>query len=158
MATLGEFNVTSLASIKMLAQKLRFMLGDGGNLHIIVTDGRKRSLNQNALFHKWCGEISEFFLSVGKEHLECGAPVTPETIKAKLKARYLPTEYEITWSYAKNKVVKRPKPVGTSKLPKGQMYAFMECVHNWCIDYSIPVTIPEQSEYHQIRVKQGLAA
>lgn len=125
---------------------------------VTISDGRPRSLSQNALFHKWCGEISDYLTIKGHTHLECGAPVTPETIKAKLKARFLPTEEEICWSYAKNRIVKRTVTKGTAKLPKSQMNSFMTCVHAWCVDYSIPITIPEQSEFYQLQKEQGLAA
>lgn len=121
-----------------------------------IDDGR--SLNQNALFHKWCEEISRYFKSVGKITLECGAAVSKQTIKAKLKGMYLPTVQEPEWCSKDKKVISRTIPKHTRDLSIKEFFNFMTCIHNFCIDYRIPITIPEDSVYYGMRQDQGMTA
>jgi hypothetical protein len=124
----------------------------------VVTLDDGRSKDQNSLLHMWCDEISRYFKSVGKIHLECGAAVSKETIKAKLKGMYLPTIVEPFWDCAEKRVMHRTIPKHTSDLSVKQFFNFMTCIHNFCIDYRIPITIPEDSVYYGMRQEQGMTA
>ena len=105
---------------------------------------RKRSLSQNDLFHLWMREATKFL----QEHSPAAKDLTEEDLKDILKARYLGTR-DIVYG----KVCLPGQPRKTSTLPPGEMFEFMEQVHEWALDKGIPLTHPEDSEY--MRYQKG---
>ena len=124
-------------------------------LSVVIQELDSRSVSQNSLFHKWCNEISTYFKGRGKTHLECGAPVTPENIKEKMKGTFLPTEERYVYNVAEKKFALLPVPKRTRDLSRGEMFQFMEAVLAFCTEYGIPVSVPSYSEFHLLRKESG---
>ena len=101
-----------------------------------------RSLGQNALFHMWCGEMSD--------HFSKKVPVSPEDVKTILKNEFLGTEDKII-----GKTVIPNQLRSTSNLDKGEMHQFMEQVFHWGLDHGVQLTNPKNSEFARARNSTG---
>ena len=97
-----------------------------------------RSLSQNALFHMWCGEMSNHFGSK--------IDITPEQVKMLMKNEFLGTEDVII-----NNTVIENQLRSTSSLSKGEMHQFMEQVFHWGLDHGVQLTNPRNSEFFRAR-------
>ena len=108
----------------------------------------KRSLSQNALFHLWMGEISEYLIKSGR------TDATPEWVKRNLKKTYLGCE-EVTYTdFITGAKETSWEPRHTSLLDTGEMHIFMCKVEAWCAQFGLALTIPNGCEYQQLRDKQ----
>lgn len=101
-----------------------------------------RSLNQNALFHMWCGEMSA--------HFSKKVPITPEQMKKLMKNEFLGTEDVVVGSTTIPNQLR-----STSGLDKGEMHFFMEQVFHWGLDHGVTLTNPKNSEFQRARNAQG---
>lgn len=101
-----------------------------------------RSLSQNALFHKWCRELSDHFTARGTE-------VDAESMKEMLKYKFLGTEDLVI-----NRTVIPGQLRKTSKLTKGEMTDFMDKVYAWAADHGVMLTNPADSEYMKAHHEQ----
>jgi hypothetical protein len=101
-----------------------------------------RSLNQNALFHMWCGQMSKHFSE--KVH------VSPEDMKKLMKNEFLGTEDVVVGSTTIPNQLR-----STKSLSKGEMHQFMEQVFHWGIDHGVTLTNPQDSEFQRARNAQG---
>lgn len=144
-------------SIGELIEAATYAVEEGGAWEVVIQRLRKRSLGHNALFHMWCGEIAKHMTSRSQKH-NGGFEVTQDTVKEWLKANFLSTEDELRWDYTQKKLNPVTVPRRTRKLKKEEFQNFMLCVHNWCIDRDITITIPQDSDYHKAREDQGEAA
>ena len=101
-----------------------------------------RSLSQNALFHMWCGQMSEYFSSK--------ISVTPDMVKKLMKNEFLGTENIHVGSTVIENQLR-----STSTLTKGEMHDFMEKVFHWGLDKGVQLANPEDSEFRRGRDAQG---
>ena len=97
-----------------------------------------RSLSQNALFHMWCSQMSEYFSSK--------FPVSPEMVKSLMKNEFLGTE-----DIQVGSTVIPAQLRSTSSLGKGEMHQFMEQVFHWGLDKGVPLSNPQDSEFMRER-------
>ena len=103
----------------------------------------KRSLDQNALLHVWIREMVAHFKPARPE-------LDEEEMKSIVKYRFLGTE-----SIKAGKIMIENQLRHTSKLKRGEMYEFMEQVNQWCLDLGLNLTVPDDSEFMQIRRSQA---
>jgi len=101
-----------------------------------------RSLSQNALFHVWCGQMSEHFIKKIPT-------ATKDNLKMMMKQRFLGT-YDI--KIGKTSIEGQVK--STTSLKKGEMVNFMDQVYHWGLDNGVLLTVPEDSEYQRLKAKQ----
>lgn len=100
---------------------------------------QKRSLSQNSLFHVWCREMSEHFLSKG-------ADINEEKMKELLKYKFLGTEDRVI-----GKTIIPAQVRETSGLGRGEMMNFMDEVQSWALDHGVKLTCPIDSEYMKLK-------
>lgn len=142
-------------SLPYIYTKLQEAANDPGAYQVKITTTKGRSLDQNALFHKWCEEVANAFQCAGITHMRGGPEVNKENIKTFFKKEYLHTIYETAWSYAKNCWVKRVIPARTRDLDVATMFEFMCCVQSWCCHHDIQLTIPQDCQYDKLRKKNA---
>ncbi|MCO7566427.1 hypothetical protein NJI34_28585 [Pseudomonas sp. S 311-6] len=124
----------------------------------VAITGAGRSLPQNALFHKWCEEIAQFFVRMGKTTFATGAAMNAEHVKRNLKQTFLGEELIRDINLQTGEITERHELRHTSELDKGAMHAFMTCVDMWANDHGIYLSHPEDSEYMKMRIEFGEAA
>ena len=102
-----------------------------------------RTTSQNALFHAWCGQMSDLFIT---KNPTC----TRENMKLMLKHRFLGVEtVKIGKEYEVDHQVRK-----TSELDVGEMVHFMDEVYHWAIEHKVPLSIPRESDYQKLKTKQ----
>ncbi len=146
-----------LNQINDLAQLQAAIRKKGFPCNVSIT-GAGRSLPQNALFHKWCEEIAQFFVRMGKTTFATGAPMNAEHVKRNLKQTFLGEEVVRDTNLKTGAVTERHELRRTSQLDKGAMHAFMTCVDSWANEHGIYLPHPGDSEYMRMRVNMGEAA
>lgn len=132
-----------------IGQQIQPLLDAGQCFRLQVKPWReKRSLSQNALFHMWMGEISEYLIKSGR------TDATPEWVKRNLKKTYLGCE-EVTYTdFITGAKETSWEPRHTSLLDTGEMHIFMCKVEAWCAQFGLVLTIPQSSEFQVLRDKQ----
>ena len=102
-----------------------------------------RSLSQNALLHKWFGEIADHFESKGVD-------INADKAKSLMKLKFLGTEDIVIRNTTIPNQLK-----STSKLDKGEMMRFMDQVSDWASDHGVVLSMPADSEYMRLRGEHG---
>ena len=115
-----------------------------GPVSVQLKSHTKRSLSQNALAHKWFGELSAWLVSKGKDF------ATPEWVKAAMKSTFLGYVEVIDTDVITGKKTTRSELRHTSSLDTGEMKLFMDMVYGWALDRGVMLTIPDNSEYRQL--------
>ena len=106
--------------------------------------GKDRSLNQNALFHVWCGEIaSQMYQRTSDESY------TKQTIKLYLKKRFLGVE-----DIAFGKTVIEGQVRSSSGLDTGSMFFFLQQIEAFAFDNNLTLSHPADNEYDKLREYQ----
>lgn len=106
--------------------------------------GKDRSLNQNALFHVWCGEIaSQMYQRTSDESY------TKQTIKLYLKKRFLGVE-----DIAFGKTVIEGQVRSSSGLDTGEMFFFMQQIEEFAFSNNLTLSHPADNEYDKLREYQ----
>lgn len=136
----------NLGSIGYLASELtRLIQSTGKDYRVSIKEYKaSRSLNQNALFHKWCGELSVYLLKKGR------ADASPEFCKELLKHTFLGYEAKVMTNAKTGCKSQIESLKHTSKLDTGEMKYFMDEVYAWCVGIGLLLTIPEFSEYKKL--------
>jgi hypothetical protein len=104
-----------------------------------------RTISQNSLYYAWMGKVVQWMRKKGYE-------VPDDNEKAKevasmfFKKRFLGTE-----TYKLGRWELEDQVRGTSSLSAGEMYAYMEKVHAWCINAGIRLPLPQDSEFYENR-------
>tara|TARA_R110000822_G_scaffold33731_2_gene95933 strand:+ start:1335 stop:1778 length:444 start_codon:yes stop_codon:yes gene_type:complete len=100
-----------------------------------------RTIEQLALFHIWCRELSEEFISKVPE-------ATDEGIKWMMKSMFLGKDTI--------KVGNTILPDQVRQLPKnkGEMCYFMDQVYKWASEREIYLSLPQPNEYTALKRKQ----
>ena len=115
-----------------------------GPVSVQLKSHTKRSLSQNALAHKWFGELSAWLVSKGKDF------ATPEWVKAAMKSTFLGYVEVVDTDVITGKKTSRQELRHTSSLDTGEMKLFMDMVYHWALDRGMMLTIPDNSEYRQL--------
>lgn len=115
-----------------------------GPVSVQLKSHTKRSLSQNALAHKWFGELSAWLVSKGKDF------ATPEWVKAAMKSTFLGYVEVVDTDVITGKKTSRQELRHTSSLDTGEMKLFMDMVYGWALDRGMMLTIPDNSEYKQL--------
>lgn len=149
-----KIRISSVAELSAVTAAIR---ARGFPCNVTIA-GAGRSLPQNALFHKWCEEIARFFVSMGKTTFATGAPMNMENVKRNLKQTFLGELAIQDINLKTGEITERYELRHTSRLDKGEMYAFMTCVDNWAQEHGIYLPHPEDSEYMKMRIEFGEAA
>lgn len=110
---------------------------------------KNRTLDQNALFHMWCGELSRFLLKHGRKW------ATPEFVKDMLKHSFLGYKDTMRLDVSTNQPAKVRELIHTSDLSSGDMFHFMEQCEAYSVGIGCLLTIPEKSEYMQNKRTQN---
>ncbi len=97
----------------------------------------------------WFGEISEYLIKSGR------SDATPEWVKRNLKRTYLGCE-EVTYTdFVTGDKSTTYEPRHTSSLDTGEMHYFLTQVEQWCAQFGLVLTIPNNSEYQLLKEKQN---
>jgi len=128
---------------------------NGNFVKVSYSEGR--TLSQNALFHRWCREISKYFYDNGKTHFGCGKDMNETNMKENLKTTYLGFETKTYTDLSTGEIIKKEELIKTSDLDKEPMASFMMLVDAFCVEYGIPISKPGDSEYMQILREMGEA-
>ena len=115
-----------------------------GPVSVQLKSHTKRSISQNALAHKWFGELSAWLISKGKDF------ATPEWVKAAMKSTFLGYAEVVDTDVITGKKTSRQELRHTSSLDTGEMKLFMDMVYGWALDRGMMLTIPDNSEYRQL--------
>jgi len=101
-----------------------------------------RSINQNALLHMWCREMSDYFIK--------NIPTsTPDNIKLMIKMKFLGLE-----DIKVGKTIIQNQVKHSSTLDKGEMVHFLDQVYHWARDNGVLLTVPSDSEYQKLKNQQ----
>jgi len=93
-----------------------------------------RSLSQNSLYWKWLGEIAK----------QWDVSNDPEILHEVFKKYYCP-----------EKVINEHVSIkSTKKLDVGEMHFYLNKIESFCLDRGFKITIPDNSEYQQLKEKQ----
>lgn len=147
--SMKDFKLT-LSSLGCLVTELTKLLKNSNKSYRVnVVEWReKRSLSQNALFHVWVGELSNYLISKGRK--DAGK----EFSKDLLKHTFLGYEDVKRVNALTGEVVFTSTLKQTSKLGVGEMTYFMSQCYSWCLDIGLMLPIPETSEYYQLMQSQ----
>lgn len=115
-----------------------------GPVSVQLKSHTKRSLSQNALAHKWFGELSRWLIGNGKDF------ATPDWVKAAMKSTFLGYVEVVDTDVITGKKTSRQELRHTSSLDTGEMKLFMDMVYGWALDRGVMLTIPDNSEYRQL--------
>lgn len=106
--------------------------------------GKERSLNQNALFHQWCGEIA------GQMYAKTGDDTyTKQTVKLFLKKTFLGEE-----DVRVGKTVIEKQIRSSSKLDTGEMFFFMNQIEAFAFEHNMTLSHPADNEYDKLKEYQ----
>ena len=136
----------SINSLGMLVNELTKLLTSTNKVYRLSVKEWKesRSLSQNALMWKWLAEINKQSPLVIENSPINGAELWHEVFKK----YYCPVK-NIT---NKEKVL----PIKSTKvLDVGEMTFYLARIENFCLDRGLTITIPEDSEYNKLILKQS---
>ncbi len=115
---------TEEAKNNCFLELVRSSVGEMPPIEVVFrTYRQKRSVQQNALLHKWFDEIAK----VTGEY-------TPDDIKTLMKAKFSPTKL----------VCGEMIPTATSKLNSAEMAQFMDQVSGFAATYGVALTQPDE--------------
>lgn len=98
-----------------------------------------RSLNQSALFHIWCREMSKAFSDKVPD-------ATPDGVKAMMKMKFLGTH---TIKVGKTVIPDQLK--STASLKKGEFVFFLDQVYDFAANHNVFLTLPAGNEYTELK-------
>ena len=120
-----------------------------GPVSVQLKSHTKRSLSQNALAHKWFGELSAWLISKGKDF------ATPEWTKSAMKSTFLGYVEVVDTDVITGKKTSRQELRHTSSLDTGEMKLFMDMVYHWALDRGMMLTIPDGCEYQKLTKQEN---
>ena len=101
-----------------------------------------RTLNQLAIFHIWCRQLSQRFIKTTPD-------ATEEGVKWMMKHKFLESK-----TIKVGKTVLADQIKSTSKLTKGEMCHFLDQVYGWAAERDVYLSLPEYNEYTELKRKQ----
>jgi len=108
----------------------------------------RRTLSQNALFHVWMKELSDFLIKRGRS--QC----SPEWCKDAMKFTFLGFETNTYTDVKTGAQIERESLRMTSKLRASEMHHFMTQVQSWSLDIGCFLKVPATSEFFELSRKQ----
>ncbi len=108
-----------------------------------------RTLSQNALFHMWMGELSDYLIARGRKF------ATPEWCKDAMKHSFLGYQRTERVNVLTGEVTASQELIATRRLKTAPMFHFMSEVEAWCTGIGCLLTIPETSAYMKLKRKQN---
>ena len=146
-----EFSISN-DNYELVSESLNAAVGEildaGGVAKIKLTNGG-RSLDQNALFHVWCNELSKHLISGGRDY--CAFP----WVKLALKATFLGSEVIESTNVLTGEKTATDEIRHSSDLSKGEMCDFLTQIQGWALDVNYILTAPISSEYHKLNEMQN---
>lgn len=133
----------------VIAKQIQHLLENGQSYRLTIKPWRNtRSLSQNALSHMWYAEISDFLIRRGK------AFASPEWVKDAMKHAYLGYENRGAVDVITGAKTTICTLRHTSGLDTGEMHDFMRKVEGCALNIGCHLTIPQDSEFMQLRTRQ----
>ena len=139
------------SNLNTAVDMLKAMLSQNAEIELNAKPWKKkRSLNQNALFHMWMGELSKYLISKGREQ------ATPEWCKEAMKHTFLGYEMRNKTNVVTGEVFTTSELKRTRDLKTGEMTHFLDRVYDWALNVNCFLTIPENSEYAKLKERQNI--
>lgn len=140
----AKYTVTSVQMLDQVYRDARQGIEDFGFIKLEWKAGSNRSINQNDLYYKWLGELA--VQTTKKSNSEW----TKDELHRWLKAEFL--------GYKETTVGKKQitELVSTASLLKGDMYYYMQQVEAFAYTHGFTLTIPDDSEYIKLKMKENL--
>ena len=138
-----EFILTSVDDLPMISSIVYDHFSkESKPIKLTIKPCSNRSLNQNALYWKWLGELSH-------------------QIKLKTRESYSTDDLH-EWfknKFCPDKVITLGKQSlsvkSTKKLDTGEMHFYMNQLFDWAVNAGFKLTVPIESEYRQIIERQN---
>ena len=135
-----DFKLT-FETLGLLVTELTKMLTSTGKTYrVSIKEWREsRSLSQNALYWKWCGEVSKQASHISND---------PDIWHEIFKKFYCP---------CKSIPIEGQEPItikSTKKLDVGEMHHYLCLIERYCMDRHYVITIPTDSDYNKLKLEQ----
>ena len=125
------------------------LVSSGKKYRIKLSEWRdQRSIPQNSLQHMWYAELSAYLIKRGK------AFATPEWVKDAMKHTYLGYESREMVDVTTGERTLIQTLRHTSSLDTADMHHYLTQVEGWALNIGCRLTIPAESEYQKLKVKQ----
>jgi NinB protein. len=136
-------------NFQAVGERIGEALSSGNEYRLILKPwSEKRSLSQNATFHMWCGELSDYLTKRGRTQ------ATPEFCKDLLKYTFLGFETKTFTDAITGEQQDVQQLRHTRDLKSADMFDFMTRVQAWAIDIGCFLTVPENCEFERNHHKQ----
>lgn len=153
-----KFVITHEGALDNAYQVMKHMLSENGWLKIECKAGN-RTLSQNALYWVWMAQLADYFNGrevtyydeeLGKEVTEI-IECSPEDMHDRMRKQFLgKTEPKRVGS-----MLIEPQIKSTTKLTKGEMFAYMERLDMYWAEHGLLLVTPDDSVYAQLKEKQN---
>ena len=144
-----KLNLGSLGYV--LGELTRLVTGNPNKSYRIKIVGWRdaRSKSQNALFHKWCNELSIYLIKSGRKTNDF------KFCKRLLKSTFLGYEHIEYTNALTGEVTIKEELRHTSELDVGEMHQFMNECYHWCFSIGLVLPIPDDCIYRDLMDKQN---
>ena len=137
----------NMASVLQFISKM--VTESGKTYRVSIKEWRdSRSLSQNALSHKWYGELSVYLINKGRKDSN------PEFCKDLMKHTFLGYEVRVMTDAITGVKTEVSQLKHTSGLDTGEMYHFMCLVDNWAVSIGCMLTVPDGSQYAALKANE----
>lgn len=125
------------------------LVSSGKKYRIKFSEWRdQRSIPQNSLQHMWYAELSAYLIKRGKSF------ASPEWVKEAMKNTFLGYEAREMVNVKTGERTQVQTLRHTADLDTGDMYHYLTQVEQWAMNIGCRLTVPNDSEYNQLRQKQ----
>lgn len=125
------------------------LVSSGKKYRIKFSEWRdQRSIPQNSLQHMWYAELSAYLIERGKSF------ASPEWVKEAMKNTFLGYEAREMVNVKTGERTQVQTLRHTADLDTGDMYHYLTQVEQWAMNIGCRLTVPNDSEYNQLRQKQ----
>ena len=139
----AKYTVTSKQMLDQVYRDCDKAIKDFGFIKVEWKAGSMRSINQNDLYWMWLGEIAHQTSEKSKQSF------SKEDLHDWLREEYLGYETKIV---GKKEITALKS---TTQLTKGEMYFYMQQVDAFAHSHGFKLTIPEDSEYMNLKRKEN---
>ncbi|AXU94222.1 hypothetical protein CI789_02655 [Erwinia persicina] len=125
------------------------LVSSGKKYRIKFSEWRdQRSIPQNSLQHMWYAELSAYLIKRGKSF------ASPEWVKEAMKNTFLGYEAREMVNVKTGERTQVQTLRHTADLDTGDMHHYLTQVEQWAMNIGCRLTVPNDSEYNQLRQKQ----
>lgn len=125
------------------------LVSSGKKYRIKFSEWRdQRSIPQNSLQHMWYAELSAYLIKRGKSF------ASPEWVKEAMKNTFLGYEAREMVNVKTGERTQVQTLRHTADLDIGDMHHYLTQVEQWAMNIGCRLTVPNDSEYNQLRQKQ----